>query len=371
MPTMPARALRRRPALAGTRGLWVVPDEAGTHLGEAVALLLTLVTLTFFFLVLATPDVLPWAAFLPLIVVSGVVHRPREHSVVVLASLGSLVAGGVLVGGHKPGAGGTFVAGAVIAVITMWRSSWRARVGVQGIGGESLLVELRDGLRHRSHLPDLPAPWCSEVCIASAFGHPFSGDFVVAHRSVDGDRLEVVLIDVSGRGLRSASRAVQLSGAVDALLGAVPAADLLAAANDYVLRQGWTEGFATAVHLAVDLVSGEYVVRRAGHPPAALLVPGRGAWRVVDDAAGPALGLLESPDYRGDEGRLRPGDALLLYSDGLVEQPDRPVDEGIARLLDHVVQAATAGLSGVASRLCSDSLGGQNDDRSVVLLWRT
>lgn len=368
---MPARALRRRSTLGAPRGRWVAPGDGGGHAGEAAALVFSLVTLTFLSIVLTTPAVLPWSAFLPLIVVSGVVHRPREHAVVAAVSLGSLAAGGLLVGAVKPGAAGTLVAGLVIAGITMWRSSWRAQVGVQGISGESLLVEFRDGLRQRCHLPDLPEPWAAEACIASAFGHPFPGDFVVACHRQDGRLAEIVLVDVSGRGLRSASRAVQLSGAVEALLGAVPAADVLAATNDYVLRQGWQEGFATAVHLVVDLSTGDYGLRRAGHPPALRFDAADAGWRVVHDVGGPALGLLDAPVYEGARGRLEPGDGLLLYSDGLVERADCSVDEGIDALLAQASRFAAAGFDGAASRLVADVIGDDTDDRSAVLLWRT
>ena len=43
------------------------------------------------------------------------------------------------------------------------------------------------------------------------------------------------------------------------------------AANDYLLRQEWEEGFATAVHLSLDLATGRFEVRTAGHPPAVQL----------------------------------------------------------------------------------------------------
>ena len=48
-----------------------------------------------------------------------------------------------------------------------------------------------------------------------------SGDFLVAHRSPSGDRLEIVLVDVSGKGTRAGTRSLLLSGAFGGLLGAV------------------------------------------------------------------------------------------------------------------------------------------------------
>ena len=58
-----------------------------------------------------------------------------------------------------------------------------------------------------------------------------------------------------------------LAGAFGGLLGALPSAAFLPAANEYLLRQDWDEGFATAIHLSVDLRHGR--LRGAlGGPPA-------------------------------------------------------------------------------------------------------
>ena len=54
---------------------------------------------------------------------------------------------------------------------------------------------------------------------------------------------------MSGKGVDAGTRALLLSGAFGGLLGALPSEEFLAASNDYLLRQGWDEGFATAVHV--------------------------------------------------------------------------------------------------------------------------
>lgn len=370
MPSLSARALRRRPDLAAGRA-WraTMPRSTAAPTGHGTAVLLVLVAFSLLYVVVGSPDAVSWSVFLPLIVLSGVVHRPGDHALVVTVSLGCLAAGALLVGQDVPHAVCTFVVGVLIAAVTMWRSHARARVGVQGRGGELLLDQLRVGLERRAELPELRPGWSVEGCISSTFDHPFSGDFIVSHHDEDAARFEVVLVDVSGRGLRSASRAVQLSGALDALIGSVPPEDLLALANDFVVRQEWDEGFATAVHLVVDLDTGEFRVWRAGHPPAAVFHGGSGSWSVLEERVGPALGLVPAPVYRCDEGVLGHRDAVILYSDGLVEQHDRVLDEGIDRLLGKAEFLVTTGFAGGASRLCAQATSGNADDRSVVLLW--
>lgn len=369
---MSARTSLRHPGTVAARA-WraTVPGGETPQNGVGSAILLALVALAFLYILAGSPAALPWSTFLPLIVVSGVIHSPREHAFVVAATLGCVAAGGLLSGvEHFPGAAGSFIAGVVIASVTMWRSLARARVGVQGTRGEALLDELREGLEQRGRLPQVAPGWSVEGTVDSAFGHPFSGDFIVSHYCPETLRLEAALVDVSGKGLRSASRAVQLSGALDALIGAIPAEDFLQAANDYVVRQRWVEGYATLVHVTLDLATGDFTVWRAGHPPAAVFRSGSGSWDVLEEHVGPALGLVEQPVYRCDEGTLRSGDALMLYSDGLIEAHGRTLDDGIERLLGKAAGLVMQGFDGGTERLCAEAACGKSDDRSVVLLWR-
>ena len=149
----------------------------------------------------------------------------------------------------------------------LWLSRRRSRLGVAGALGESMLVDLRDRILGQGGIPELPEGWYAESALRSAGGTPFAGDFVVAALPRRSDRLEVVVVDVSGKGEQAGTRALLLSGAFGGLLGALPPADFLPAANDYLLRQDWEEGFATAIHLSLDLGTGDFEVRTAGHPP--------------------------------------------------------------------------------------------------------
>ena len=161
------------------------------------------------------------------------------------------------------------------------------------------------------------------------------------------------MVDVSGKGEGAGTRALLLSGAFGGLLGALPPDDFLPAANDFLLRQDWEEGFATAVHLSLDLGAGEFEVRSAGHPPAVQRVAGSGRWSVLDDQ-GPVLGLIEGAEFPVVTGRLRPGDAMLLYTDGMVERRRRDIGLGIDRLLGQAERLlrgdVTAGRPGWSSR---------------------
>jgi hypothetical protein len=255
-----------------------------------------------------------------------------------------------------------------LAVLGIARA--RARLGVQGLRGESMLVDLRDRLEAQGELPPLPPGWELEKVLRSAGAAKFSGDFLVAYGSSDGRFLELALVDVSGKGVDAGTRALQLSGALGGLLGSVPGKEFLATANAYLLRQGWEEGFATATHLILDLVTGEYELFSAGHPPGAHFVASSGLWHTTR-AEGPILGVIPDADYVGTQDRLAPGDALLLYTDGLLEGADRDYEAGIDRLLGEAEKIMMHGWHEGAHKLVDAADVSRTDDRALVLIWRT
>ena len=253
-------------------------------------------------------------------------------------------------------------------VHTLARS--RGRLGVQGTRGDSMLVDLRDRLIAQGEMPVLPEGWQAEVQLRSAGGASFSGDFLVATRSDDGSQLEVALVDVSGKGVDAGSRALLLSGAFGGLLGSVTHEEFLPATNRYLLRQHWDEGFATVAHVMIDLTSGEYVVSVAGHPPAVQFSAGSGRWRMSEASEGPLLGVFTDAKFVSERGRLDRGDALLLFTDGLIEKPGQDIEVGIDKLLGEAERLVTKGFRHGARKLIDRVAAAVNDDRALVLIWR-
>src|SRR6516165_1627998 len=249
----------------------------------------------------------------------------------------------------------------------------REKLGVQGLRGDRMLLELRDRIRAQGKLPELGEGWGSSLVLKPAGGSSFGGDFVVSFS--DGKMLEVALVDVSGKGIDAGTRALLLSGAFGGLLGSVPREEFLPACNAYMRRGAASEGFVTAVHLSLDLASGEYVVSSAGHPPAVHYDGSTGRWRLTQ-AHGIVLGVL--PDLHGaatqpERGVLQRGDALMLYTDGLVEAPGRDIDAGTDRLLGEAERMLTSGFRTGAPAMVAamqQAIGG-SDDCALLLLWRT
>jgi serine phosphatase RsbU (regulator of sigma subunit) len=247
----------------------------------------------------------------------------------------------------------------------------RQRVGLQGTLGESMLVDLRDRLEHQGRFPvDLPEGWHVDTVLRSANGDSFSGDFVVGTYDRTGRHLEIVLIDVSGKGLAAGTRSLMLSGAFGGLVGALEPSDFLPTANRYLIRQQWPEGFVTGVHVSLDLGTGDALLAGAGHPPAVHYRAGKGRWVLLDGEQGPVLGVLDEAKFPAQRLRLERGDALMLYTDGLVESPRLDVGSGIDRLVGQAERVMTQGFRGGAAKIMDGVRSGEGDDRALVLLWR-
>ena len=315
--------------------IWSFPEDV-----PLVGLLVPLVVSS----LMLGPRQLPWFVVFVLLVLALVVTTQERNLRVVLTVV-------IIIG---------------LGFLVLLSSFRRSRLGVAGIQGEMMFIDLRDRILRQGGIPALPQEWYVAAELRSAGGTPFAGDFVVASRV--GDRLEVAVVDVSGKGQGAGTRALLLSGAIGGLLSALPPAEFLAAANTFLLRQDWEEGFATAIHLSLDLATGHYDLRSAGHPPAAVRHAGSGRWEVVE-SEGPVLGLIEDATYAAVSGQMLPGDALLLYTDGMVETRTRDIGSGIDKMLGQAERLLRGEFEGGAARLI-DAIGSRNDDRALLLVHR-
>lgn len=303
------------------------------------------------------------------VVFGGLLLEPRPLLVLIAAAFAVVAAENLGVGDNVVHPG-VYAVITIVAAIATQQSFDRERLGLSVGRGEQMLIELRDRLQFQGQLPGLPAGWCVEVEQRSAGGASFGGDFIVSTLTDDGRSLELALVDVSGKGVDAGTRALMLSGALGGLLGAVPPHRFLASANDYLIQQEWGEGFATAMHFTIDLTTGRYRLSNAGHPPAVHYIGGTGRWDLVEPD-GTVLGLVEDADFGAVEGELRQYDALLLYTDGLVEVPGRDLSLGIDRLLGAAERLISRGFTGGARRLMDEIAATASDDRAIILLWRT
>lgn len=290
----------------------------------------------------------------------------RTLPLVLLSAVILLAAGAATVREGLDGpAVGALVTLAVSVGLAVFQSS-RQRSGLPMALSEPMLAQLRDRLQRQGVVPALPEPWHSQSAMLSAHGTGYAGDFLVADLHED-RYLEMVLVDVCGKGASVGPQALQFAGALGGLLGALPPDALMLAANAFLLRQESDESFATAVHVRVDLHTGDYTITSAGHPPVLHWHPVRGEWD-VDNARGTALGVVPDPELHASEGRLGPGEALMFYTDGVIETRGRDLDDGLAWLRGVARTAVLAhGFPGVARAVLRRVPRGK-DDRAVLVL---
>jgi hypothetical protein len=296
------------------------------------------------------PRTLPWFVIFALAGVLVLLVSQATQASITVATVGRVIV--------------TFLI-AFLIIVTSFR---RSRLGVSAPRGESMFVDLRDRISKQGVIPELPYEWHVESATRSAGGTSFGGDFIVASRATDGSSVELIVVDVSGKGIEAGTRSLLLSGAFAGLASAVTPDRFLVDANEYLLRQDWDEGFATAIHLHLDLLTGDFELRKAGHPPAVWLHAGSGRWSTLD-SDGPILGLVADATFETVRGRLLPDDALVMYTDGVVETVSRDIGSGIDKLAGRGQLLFPRGYDRAAQRLIGE-LSTRNDDAALVLVHR-
>ncbi len=353
---------------AGYLGARVAAWRSGTRQSQTlVALVLLAIIAASFVASVTVPEAMPLAVYFVWLLIAMMLLRFRPLVVVCAANTAAGVAA-VALNGPVMGARATAMAAFVVAGLLVLVVASRQRSGLPAMLSEAFLVDLRDRLQAQGKIPPLPPGWDSQSAMIASYGVTYAGDFLVAHLTPDRKQLELILVDVCGKGTAAGPAALQFAGALGGLIGALPPRDLFRAANDFLLRQGDDEAFSTAVHLLVDLESGSYQITSAGHPPALRWDLSSHAW-VIDNARGTALGVLPAPDLHVSEGSLLPGEGLMFYTDGVVEQRGSHLDDGIAWLQGVARDAVSEGFDGAARRIIAQVESG-DDDRAVLILSR-
>ncbi|AUG75316.1 serine/threonine protein phosphatase [Kitasatospora sp. MMS16-BH015] len=201
------------------------------------------------------------------------------------------------------------------------------------------------------------------------------GDFYDVHPAADpGGETLAVLGDVCGKGLEAAVLTGKIRNTLHALL---PLADdhprLLAMLNRALLTSHHTR-FATMVLASVRRRSDRVTVRlsAAGHP-APLIVRADGRVE-ASPTCGSLVGVLPETTVESDTVELAPGEACVLYSDGVTEARGGPLGEamfGEERLRRELGQCARMPAEAIVERvlmLASQWVGGGRHDDMAVLV---
>src|SRR6476620_6182835 len=242
--------------------------RSGTSKSQVqVALIMLALIAASFVVSVIQPAWMPLAVYFVWLLLAMMLLRFRPLVLVVTVNA---VAGviAVAVSGPVTGARATALALFVLAALLVLVVAGRQRSGLPPTLSEAFLSDLRDRLQSQGKIPPLPDGWDSQSAMIASHGVTYAGDFLVADLSEDRKQLEVILVDVCGKGTGAGPAALQFAGALGGLIGALPPRELFRAANGFLIRQRDDEAFATAVHLLVDLEEGGYQITSGGHPPA-------------------------------------------------------------------------------------------------------
>jgi phosphoserine phosphatase RsbU/P len=166
----------------------------------------------------------------------------------------------------------------------------------------------------------------------AGLGAEVGGDFYDVFR-VGPDEWVVTLGDVCGKGYDAAIVTALVRHTVRALTVGERSPARVLSGLDEVLRHHSTDRFCTAVVLCLSHSGDGWRLTAAlGGHPAPLLVRGDGSVHPIG-GRGPLLGVLDEAVFVDDQVRLEPGDAVLLYTDGVLEGRRGPELYGEARLM--------------------------------------
>ncbi len=144
------------------------------------------------------------------------------------------------------------------------------------------------------------------------------GDFINVH--TEGSKIYTIIADVQGHGITAALVTGILKSAFIMLVkecGNDPVEFLLRLNNH--LYEVINNIFATCYYSVIDTESKKIIFAKAGHHHPFFWNSSTNAFNNIK-TLGPGLGIIDNPNYRAIEIPYNPGDKLLFFTDGIVEQ---------------------------------------------------
>lgn len=172
--------------------------------------------------------------------------------------------------------------------------------------------------------------------LAATDGASVGGDWYDV-LAFEGGKVALVVGDVVGHDIAASTSMGQVRSALRACACEEPDNPRAAMARVDRLFTPLELSYATCVLAVLDPATGDLRWSNAGHPPPLLVRDGDATF--LEDGLGVLLGVTEGAGAREGTATLRPGDLLVLYSDGLVERRGESLADGLARLA-----ASAAGL---------------------------
>jgi serine phosphatase RsbU (regulator of sigma subunit) len=173
----------------------------------------------------------------------------------------------------------------------------------------------------------------------------------------------VVIGDIAGSGLPAAVIMGRMRSALRAYaLETHDPAEILRRL-DRKMQYFEPDALATVLCAVFDPALDRVHISSAGHFPPVLATPGQPA-ELADIKTDLMIGVAPDAQRQVTTVKITPGTVLCFYTDGLIERPDQPIDEGLARLC----QAVTAQPPDAACAAVMGALIGREPARDDVAL---
>ena len=206
------------------------------------------------------------------------------------------------------------------------------RAAIVQAAAERTAIGLLQAAALPTTLPDLPGVRIAAVYEPADPSQPVGGDWYDVF-ALDDNRVALVIADVAGHGHGAAVFMVQVRNVFRAIAAEHTAPDdVLTRANNVTARLNEPDGpFVTCCYAVLDIAARTLQWAQAGHfSPLIVMADGTSTYLV--ERPGAPLALFEGQQYVSSTVDVRPGDRVLMFTDGLVERRREHLDIGLARL---------------------------------------
>ena len=213
--------------------------------------------------------------------------------------------------------------------LAMLREALEARDNLVAIRSDLALASRMQQAILPKKFPETPQ---YQVFASMEAARDVGGDFYDVMGLSDG-RVGITVADVSGKGVTAALFMMSSRTLLNSVAAArSDPADALSEVNRLLQENNEASMFVTVFFAVFDPASGELVCANGGHNPP-LIVHADGSSTLLPQKPGVALGVVPDIAYEKSAASLAPGDAIILYTDGVTEaENDRQEQFGVERL---------------------------------------
>ncbi len=261
----------------------------------------------------------------------------------------------------------------VYALCEERRQAWRNEARLAALRRE---IELAKGIQRRilpSRFPPRPG---LEIAARLCPAEDMSGDFYDVFE-LDGGRLGIAIADVTGHGIPAAFLMAVVQTLLRAVAAVVPTPhDAVREVNDILCRHRIPSMLVSLFFGVLDTANWRFTYTNGGHPSPLCYDAASGDIAPLNGGKGVILGAQDGLSYVNAVMELQAGDALLMFTDGVLEA-NRPDGahfslERVAEVFHRHGGAGPEALSEeLMAALAAHQAGGpQRDDMAVMALRR-